>query len=142
MMRTRMCLLTESNILIVLHHHRQFINSLTDAVPPRRASPTAFFEDKKRMLEISWNRKLQDVFPPQSHTHQITILRKITSLPKFAVRCVRSVPPLLLNPFKFKLEWTETWFSTFILFFESLLKRTLDHFSVAYLSKPPKTRTC
>ena len=58
-------------------------------------------------------------------------LQTITSFPKFVVLWERSVPPLLLNPFKLRLEWTDTWFSTFILFFESLLSLTLDHFSVA-----------
>lgn len=68
--------------------------------------------------------------PAQNASRQ----NKFTSLPRFVVRWVRSEPLLVLKPFKFKFEWIEMWFSTFILFFESLLSRTLDHFSVAYQS--------
>lgn len=38
----------------------------------------------------------------------------------------------LPSPFKFKLGFVVTWFSIFVLFFESLLNRTLDHFSITY----------
>lgn len=40
---TRMCLLTESSILIVLHHNHWHIKCLTDAVPPR-LPPSLKFE--------------------------------------------------------------------------------------------------
>lgn len=49
--------------------------------------------------------------------------------------CPSFVDLPLLSPFKFKLGFVVTWFSIFVLFFESLLNRTLDHFSITYLEQ-------
>lgn len=50
------------------------------------------------------------------------LMRLITSCPTFFVDICRSLA--LPNPFKFKFECVDKWFSTFVLF-------SLDHFSVA-----------
>lgn len=52
-------------------------------------------------------------------------LRNITSCPRFLPR--RSSPA---NPFRFRFDSVVC--SIFVFIFESVLNRTLDHFSVAY----------